>query len=704
MRRRRASRRRLYGLVAAALCALLLAAWFVRHRGRAAVASARGAPPNVLLITIDTLRADAVGAYGHPGNPTPWTDRLAAAGTRFEFARAQTPLTLPSHATILSARYPFAHHVRDNAGFRLPGGIGTLPVWLHDRGYRTGAFVSAFPLDQRFGLARGFDVYDDRVAGGPRRPFLEQERAGTETIAHARAWLDSSGTQPSFCWVHLYEPHYPYDPPPQDASRFPNDLYEGEVAAADAALAPLLEPILQAAGAGNTIVVLTADHGESLGEHGEATHGIFAYDATLRVPLIVYAPGMMAPGVRGDAARHVDIAPTILDLLSIPAPPDLDGRSLRHGADGQSSVAYFEALSGTFNRGWAPVRGIVRGALKFIDLPIPELYDLSVDPHELQNLASKRPADVQALRGVLAGFPLAATQPRAETTAERERLAALGYVSGGASVRSRYGEADDPKRLIGVDKDLQAIVMDALAGNSGRALARARTVAQQYPRMPLALLELAELQREGGDTKGAIETLARANAIDPTNVQVATLLGASLTQDGRAPEAITRLDPLAAKSDADVEILRTLALAKARTGSPDEALRLLDRAHSTDPDDAQLFVDEATVNVMADRRPQARAALEQALRRDPDFPAAHSTFAALLADEGRGEEAAMHWRAAVAHDPDEYSRIFAFGVAQARAGHPAQARVALEFFAASAPASRYGGEIAQARAWLAFHR
>jgi arylsulfatase A-like enzyme/cytochrome c-type biogenesis protein CcmH/NrfG len=700
-RGRRRRRTRAYAAIASGVCAAIVATvLLVRPGARPTTISPRDERPDVLLITIDTLRADAVGAYGHSGNPTPWIDRLAAAGARFQSARAQTPLTLPSHATVLTGRYPFAHGVRDNAGFRMAPEIATLPVWLRARGYRTGAFVSAFPLDQRFGLGRGFDVYDDRLAVTPRRGVLEQERAAVDTVARARAWLDANNGHPSFCWVHLYEPHYPYAPPEPYASRFAGDPYEGEVAAADAALASLLRPILDAGKAATDVVVLTGDHGESLGAHGEATHGIFAYDATLRVPLIVYAPGLVRAGSRADAARHVDIAPTILDLLSIPLPQDLDGRSLRQPSNGQTPVAYFEALSGTFNRGWAPVRGIVRDGLKFIDLPIPELYDLAADPGELRNLAPERGADIRALRTVLAQFPLASAQPRAESASTRERLSTLGYIAGGSSMRRRYTDADDPKRLMSVDTMLQAIVSQDLAGNASGAIATARTVAAQYPRMPLAWLELAQLQRETGDVKSAIASLTHAHEIDPSNVQAAALLGASLTQDGRAAEAVATLEPLARTPDADVEILRTLALAKARGGSADEALHLLERARAANSNNPQVFVDEATVDLIANRRPQARAALEEALRRDPDLPAAHSTLAALLADEGRGEEAAAHWRSAAARDPGEYSHIFALAVAQARAGHTAQARIAFEFFVASAPAALYSGQIAEAHAWL----
>ena len=656
-------------------------------------------PPNVLLITIDTLRADAIGAYGANGGVTPLIDRLAAAGTRFESAHAHAVLTLPSHASVLSSRYPFAHGVRDNAGFRFPPSMDTLATWLRARGYRTGAFVSAFPLDARFGLARGFDEYDDRLSGSPRPAFLEQERDGRETVARARAWLAAGDGRPSFCWVHLFEPHYPYAPPEPFAARFSADPYKGEVAATDGALAPLLQPILDGPERDSTIVVLTSDHGESLGEHGEATHGIFTYESTLRVPLVIYASGLPR-GVRPDQARHVDIAPTILDLLSMPIPSHLDGRSLRE-SPATSPPSYFEALSGALNRGWAPPRGVIRGGLKFIDLPIPELYDLSADRSEATNLASARAADVQSLRRLLQSFPAAMVQAGRESIDAAARLRALGYTSGGNATRQTYTEADDPKRLIAVDREIQQIVSDYVSGNGAAALSSARAFAARHPRMTVSWLQLAHLEREAGNLKGGIDALQEAHAIDGANVQVTTLLGAYLTQDNRAGEAIALLSPVAAGDDADVEVLRTLALATARAGSADAALALLQRARAIDPGEAQLLVDEGTVALMADRRGAARAAFEQALTRDPTLTRAHSSLAALAVDEGRLSDAAAHWREAVARDPSEFGRIFALGVAQARAGRTPQARAALEFFAATAPPARYAGEIAQARAWLA---
>jgi choline-sulfatase len=298
---------------------------------------------NVLLITIDTLRADALGAYGNATVSTPWLDRLSAAGVRFSRATAQTVVTLPSHANILSGRYPFRHGVRENSGFRFPGDVDTLATLLKARGYRTGAFVSAFPLDVRFGLARGFDVYDDRYGKGAERlAFREPERPGTATVAAAVAWINQQSNpqsairnpqSPWFAWVHVYEPHFPYAPPEPFATRYREAPYLGEVSAADAALAPLLSPIVEQGAAARTLVVVTGDHGEALGDHGELTHGLFAYDATLRVPLIVYQPRLFSSRVVGDLVRHVDILPTVLDAVGVAPPQGLDGESLLPAAE-----------------------------------------------------------------------------------------------------------------------------------------------------------------------------------------------------------------------------------------------------------------------------------------------------------------------------------------------------------------------------------
>jgi tetratricopeptide (TPR) repeat protein len=398
--------------------------------------------------------------------------------------------------------------------------------------------------------------------------------------------------------------------------------------------------------------------------------------------------------------RHVDVAPTILDLAGCPLPRGLDGHTLRSPSPADED-AYFEALSGAFNRGWAPLRGIVRGRLKYIDLPVPELYDLASDPGETRNLAKQRPTDLDTLKHALASFPVDAPRPQAESSAVDARLRSLGYVSGGSGLRASYTEADDPKRLIDVDRQLQAIVTQSLEGDPSGALHDARAIAAAHPKMTVAWLQVAHLARETGDLEGGIAALQRALAADPSNAQIAPLLGAYLTQANRAREAVTLLTPLADREDADVELLRSLALADARTGDPDRGLQRLQRAKAIDPNEPQLLVDEGTIDLMANRRDAATAAFEQALRRDPDHPRAQMSLGAMALDEGHDADAVAHWRTAVRRDPSEYGRVFALGAANARGGRPASARTAFEFFVASAPPAQYAAQIAQARGWLA---
>jgi arylsulfatase A-like enzyme/Flp pilus assembly protein TadD len=665
---------------------------------------------SVLLITVDTLRADALGAYGNGGARTPWMDALAAAGVRFEDAHAHNVVTLPSHANILSGRYATEHGVRDNSGFRFPRGQPTLATLLKAGGYGTGAFVSAFPLDSRFGLAEGFDVYDDAfVDASARSAFLVQERPGPQTVARAQAWL-SDRAGPSFCWVHIYEPHFPYAPPEPFASRFSGDPYHGEVAAADAALGPLLEPLLAAGASGRTLVVLTSDHGESLGEHGEATHGIFAYEATLRVPLILYQPRLLRARVVSQPARHVDLLPTVLDALSLPVPEGLPGRSLLGMAAGDSAspvTSYFEALAGPLDRGWAPLHGVIREGMKFVDLPIPELYDLRTDARELRNLAASQARRLDSMRALLAPLRAAdrgiARGP--ETSQTRERLAALGYVaSGSGSLQQQYTEEDDPKRLIALDAMLQEVADLHAAGDGPGALAHCRDLVKLRPQMPMSLLYLAQLQRESGDLAGATETLRKAAASNPGDTQALALLGATLTQAGRAREAADLLAPYAASRDPDVDLLQARALALASVGRFGEALTTLDKAREVAPSSALVLVNAGTVQLMAGERQRAREAFEAAIQQNPAMARAWSSLGVLAADEGRSNEGLERLSTAIRLDPRECDKLLAVSSILVRRGRAADARPFLELFVTQAPSEPFARDIERASAWLAGNR
>jgi len=677
----------------------------------------RRAGLNVLLITVDTLRADAVGAYGNRHASTPSIDRLAASGVRFEDAHAHNVATLPSHANILSGKYPTEHGVRDNAGFRFPATIDTLATMLKAHGYRTGAFVSAFPLDSRFGLDRGFDVYEDGFVDAQSRPaFLEQERRGADTVALARRWIAGDPTdRPYLCWVHLYEPHFPYAPPEPFASRFPNDPYLGDVAAADAALAPLLDPLTASGGTGRgTLVVFTADHGESLGEHDEATHGIFAYEATLRVPLIIFQPRLFAPRVAPAPARHVDLLPTILDALSIQPPDGVAGHSLLArlaGAEDEdarlaapsTTPIYFEALSGSLNRGWAPLRGVIRNRTKYIELPIPELYDLQDDPHERHNLAPSQPQRVEELRALLRTIDPRGgrAERRTETADARRRLGSLGYIGAAVAPSSQYSASDDPKRLIALDALLQDVIRLYLAGDLRAAIVRCRELVARRPTMAVSLLELATLERESGHLPEAIEALRRAAVLTPEDPQTISLLGACLTQAGRAREAVELLDPYGRREPPDPQLLTAHALALAAVGRSRDALSALERAREQDPTNAMLRVESGTVYLMAGDRPRARGEFEAALALNPAIARAHSSLGVISAEDNRPAEAIGHWRLALDADPREVEKLLAFADFLRQTRHARDARPYLELFVASASPRRYARELERARRWLA---
>lgn len=415
-------------------------------------------PWNVVLVTFDTTRADRLEGYGNSRIKTPTLNRLAAEGYRFANAMSVAPITAPSHSSILTGLYPMAHGFRDNGLFVLGDEQTTLPEILKEHGYATAAAIGAFPLISKFGFAQGFDLFNDHLSGeledhlGQRvlpktRMFFDERRAAQVNEA-VMPWLTEHAEDPFFLWVHYFDPHQPFEPPPPYDQLYADDLYSGEIAYADGRLGRLLDHIDSLGALDRTLVVMTADHGEGLGEHNEVTHAVLAYDSTLHVPLIIRTP--QAPGQSGKVIEQrvglVDLVPTILDLLQIELPPHLQGRSLKGLMQDESEVSpqyYAENLSTRLTHGWGELRVLYDGNFKYIHGPRPELYDLESDPEELNNLASSKAAQTARLYDQLGLFlhehtiGVSTTKPIDEDVVRR--LQALGYLQGG--VDASGGEA-----------------------------------------------------------------------------------------------------------------------------------------------------------------------------------------------------------------------------------------------------------------------
>lgn len=547
-----------------------------------------GAPPNVVLVTLDTTRADHLGAYGYAAARTPALDRLARDGVLFERAMAAAPTTLPAHVSLMTGRNPAAHGVRNN-GMPLGSDVPTLAAAFRDAGYRTGAFVSAFVLDERFGVNRGFETYDDALDPPQGRSNDALERRGDRTVTAAMAWLreNASGAPdyakpapqtPFFLWVHLYDPHDPYDAPAPVATGAASP-YDGEIAFVDSAVGTLLAALEQQGLTGNTIVAAIGDHGESLGEHGEATHGMFVYDAAMHVPALLAWPGHLPANTRvAPLVRSIDLGPTLLDLAGRPPLPGAAGSSLAplvRGTGAAPASAYGETYFPQLFMNWAPLRSLREGRWKFIEAPSLELYDTDADPGETANLADREPDRVGRMRRALRAQLAAEERPAAAAGPDRDtqrKLAALGYVGGGATSPGDPMDRPDPKAMIGVFNQLRGantaldegrlddaarVAAQVLATDPGNAFAllvlgRAERAQERYKeaaRHFRAYLEqvplsadahhwLAICQLQLGDFDAALAEVELALAIDQKFAEARTLRGDLLVAAGRLEEGL----------------------------------------------------------------------------------------------------------------------------------------------------------------------
>ncbi len=679
-----------------------------------AFALQRDPSQNVLLVTIDTLRADALSAYGGPAQ-TPNLDRLASHGARFTFAHSHTVVTLPSHTSILSGMLPYEHGMRDNSGFRVRAGTPTLATRLKARGFSTAAFVGGFPLTKRFGLTPGFDVYDDQMpeTRGAIEASMPERRAD---IVVSRA-LDWMGRQPGqfFAWVHCFDPHSPYRPPEDLAAQYASQPYYGEVAFVDRALGPLFDRL--ATLSRPTLVIVTADHGESLGEHGELTHGMFAYEGTIHIPLIVarvdpHAAAVSSGLVVDAPVRHIDIVPTVLDAIGADPDPKLLGASLGAAIAGAvgDRPSYFESMTYNLVRGWAPLRGVLQDRRKYIDLPIPELYDLGADPKETDNLAPVQRDRLQVMNNLLRTYNTAPpNRPGQETTEASAALRSLGYVQGSAPARASYSEADDPKRLVEIDRDLHTATRLTEDGKRDEAIAMLKSVIARRPDTADAYIALSHAYWEGGDPEQAIATLENGLSGGAPDRDIRIRLGIYLAEShANATRAIRILE---GTSTEDVEALNGLGIAYGDAGRYGDAIGAFKRVLTLDPTNGLAYQNLASMVLRqglaakgaAERTAKVREAegyARKAIDVDPALADAYTTLGVALSTAGQKSEAIASWKHAVELDAAQFNALYNLWFELADAGRRDEAVQYGRQFVATAPPAFFAPDIARIRTYL----
>ena len=600
---------------------------------------------NVLLITLDTTRADRLGCYGNDAIQTPAIDRLAAEGTLYERCYTPAPITLPSHLSILTGTYPAYHGVHENGGFYVAEELTTLAEILSEHGYDTAAFVGAFPLDSQTGLDQGFDLYDDHYPSSleqgkhPRLRGFFDERPAAEVVRPAMEWLDSRGDKPFFLWTHFFDPHQPQLPPSPFSERYAHNLYDGEIASVDDAIGRLMARLEERDLLGNTLIVLTADHGEGLGDHGELTHALLLYSSTVRVPLLIRDPRDLAETRINTPVATVDILPTILDRLGFEIPAFVQGELLpkRKGEGSQRRAIVSETLYGALLHGWSPLERLTVNDWMLIQGPTAKLYRLSDDPGELHDLADQEPAQLKTMQGLLTHRRRELAQGGIEAAAEsvspekRARLASLGYLGSGAPVDlgalAIYSELPDPHQAIAVFREL----------SEGKQLS------DRQPAMAAAILEHAKLT-------------------DPSNPFLLMHLALSYQKLGEIDRFRRTVDHLleVAPEHLGGHLLLTELLAS--EGDDSGAIRVLKRTIELDPKNPATRLLFAHRLEDSDRDDEAGPAYQALLALAPDHTQGRNGYATWLYRNGRTEAAVAELEIIVQAQPFYAPAYLNFGV------------------------------------------
>lgn len=652
--------------------------------------SGKETPKNLLLITIDTIRPDRISCYSSKYLTTPNIDNIAKNGATFKRAFAHNPTTLPSHINILLGVLPIYHGVHDNSHFRLNDSFVTIAEYLKRFGFSTGAFIGAFPLDSRFGLNQGFDIYDESYPTKAKKEYLFPERRAEKVISSAINWIGKE-KEPWFVWVHLFDPHQPYIPPEPYLTHFKEDPYSGEVAYVDNEIGKLLEFLKKSKKLENTFIVLTGDHGESLGEHGESTHGYFAYNSTLWIPLIFYGPGI-SPIVIEDYVSHIDIFPTICDLLKLDKPSHLQGSSLLpliKGRKIRERAIYFESLHPFYNRGWAPLRGVIYKRKKYIDLPIPEFYDLEKDFNEKTNIISEK--ESLFYKDILKDIELRMGNIEKKEASQKvdketlEKLESLGYISSPHPYgMKKFGPEDDLKTLLPLQKKFTEALLLYQRKRSEDAIELLKEIISEKKGFDLAYCRLAEIYKENGLIKEAMELMKEGYRNNPENHFIISTYGILLAEMGNPDEAIEILDKGIRLYEFDAELWNYLGISYWRKGENQKALECYRKALLKDQNYAIVYNNIGSLYLSVYIKEKNPTALDQSIENfkkaieiDPEIASAYNGLGGAYKAKGEIDLAINYWKKSLELNPDFEFPIYNLGITYLEKG---EKNKALEYF------------------------
>jgi choline-sulfatase len=618
-----------------------------------------GSSGNVLLITLDTLRWDYLGCYGKQDIETPNLDRLASQGVRFERAVVQSPLTTPSHACMLTGQYPPIHRIRDVGGFVLDESIPTLAGLLSERGYQTAAFVAASVLHHRFGLDRGFDVYNDDMTSDPdveRLPGVVAEVRGDTITARALEWLDGRDRERNFfLWVHYYDPHFPYDPPAEYRARYPDDPYAGEVAFVDEQVGVLLARLESEGLDASTLVMAISDHGESLGEHGEQTHGVFLYDSTIRVPFLVSGPGIRRNVVEEQLVRSIDLMPTALEFAGVPVPEGLAGESLlpllREGLPVRIHYSFMETFYPQTQMRWSELFGAQTVRWKYILAPTPELYDLQSQESETLNIIEQHPGESERLQGEI--FRITGTPGSDREIAYRplddatlRELQSLGYVSAGSSRKIVMDlSGPDPKEKIAILQGLDRATTLMNGGDFAGAVPVLQSLVRQDPGNPLIYQNLGICLQEVGNFRMALEVYESAVTNGAETDRTYAEIGEIQIRLGGPAAGIDALRRSAEINPRNLDNLSNLANAYLETGQVGEAEAAVQAILAQNPNHAAAHNLEGMIHILRREPVKARQSFERAVELNPDLVEPYMNLGILARMAGDAPAAIRYFKA-----------------------------------------------------------